>query len=82
MASEQRDSGQGRKQLYKELLATFLAVQTFAKSKRVRHIRLKVDNMTAVYYNKSHGGNQESISNEDHYTALELVPAERHCTVM
>ena len=40
----------------KELLATFLAVKTFAKSKRVRHIRLKVDNMTAVYYINHMGG--------------------------
>ena len=40
----------------KELLATFLAVQTFAKNKRVQHIRLKVDNMTAVYYINHMGG--------------------------
>ena len=34
----------------KELLAAFLAVQTFAKNKRRMHIRLRVDNTTAMYY--------------------------------
>ena len=45
----------------KELLAAFLAVQTFAKNKRVLHIRLKVDNMTAVYY-INHMGGTRSLS--------------------
>ena len=40
----------------KELLATFLDVQTFAKNKRVQHTRLKVDNMTAVFYINHMGG--------------------------
>ena len=40
----------------KELLAAFLAVQTFAKNKRRMHIRLRVDNTTAMYYINSMGG--------------------------
>ena len=66
----------------KELLATFLAVQTFAKNKRVRHIRLKVDNKTAVYYINYMGGTRsQSLMKITSNTALELVPAERHCAL-
>ena len=40
----------------KELLATFLALQTFAGNKNGINVLLKLDNMTAVYYINRMGG--------------------------
>ena len=40
----------------KELLAAFLSLQTFAKDKTGIHVRLKIDNLTAVYYINKMGG--------------------------
>ena len=40
----------------KEMLAAFLALQTFVKNKKEIHVRLKVDNTTTVYYNNRMGG--------------------------
>ena len=64
----------------KELLTTFLAVQTFSKNKSAAH-QAQGRQYDSRVLHKSHGGNQESISDEDHYTTLELVPAERHRTL-
>ena len=65
----------------KELLATFLAVKPFAKNKRVWHIRLDVDNMTAVYYINHMGEPGVNLMKITTHAALELVPAERHCAL-
>ena len=40
----------------KELLAAYLALKTFARDKRGTHIRLKIDNITAVYFINRRGG--------------------------
>ena len=40
----------------KELLAAFLALQTFAGNKKEIHVLLKLENMTAVYYINRMGG--------------------------
>ena len=40
----------------KELLAAFLSLQTFAKDKTGIHVRLRLDNLTAVYYINKMGG--------------------------
>ena len=40
----------------KELLAAFLALQTFVGSRKGIHVLLKIDNMTAVYYINRMGG--------------------------
>ena len=65
----------------KELLATFLAVKPFAKNKRVWHIRLDVDNMTAVYHINHMGEPGVNLMKITTHAALELVPAERHCAL-
>ena len=40
----------------KEMLAAFLALQTFARDHQVSHVRLRIDNATAVYYINHRGG--------------------------
>ena len=45
----------------KELLAAFLALQTFARDKTDTHIRLKIDNITAVYFINRKGGTHSKI---------------------
>ena len=40
----------------KEMLAAFLALQTFAKDRRGIHVRFKVDNTTTMYYINHMGG--------------------------
>ena len=59
----------------KELLATFLAVQPFAKNKRVWHIRLKVDNMTAVGTKPNKVYN---ITNQNRSDMVIFLPAAPH----
>ena len=45
----------------KELLAAFLALQTFARGLKDTHVCLRVDNTTAVYYINCMGGTHSSI---------------------
>ena len=45
----------------KELLAAFLALMTFARDKADTHIRLKIDNITAVYFINRRGGTHSKI---------------------
>ena len=44
----------------KELLASFLALQTFARDRQGIHVHLKIDNVTAVYFINRLGGTHSS----------------------
>ena len=45
----------------KELLAAFLALQTFVGSRRGIHVHLKMDNTTAVFYVNNMGGTHSQV---------------------
>ena len=62
----------------KELLAAFLALKTFVKNKKDLHVRLRVDNSTAMYYINRMGGDTFTPSNHSGNTDVRMEPRDKY----